>query len=474
MIPNLIHFSPQLALAALVIILMLQTSFYRSPRLSQLICIAGLLTAFVVALVTVPYDSVAVMSLSRVQPASHFFLTLVLLSAISTAWLQYHYGNSANEWQDEFYMLLTLATLGASIVITAAHAATLILGLELLSLSVLAMLAYQRDRQTGLEAAFKFLILSGLATATMLLGLAYLYAVSGALTFPELFTPASQSEQTQAFGTIGLFLLLIGLCFKLSLMPFHWWTPDVYHGAPVNSTLFLATVSKTAAFVVLLQVLLYLPVDAAKSVIKLLSGIAILSMVGGNLLALQQTNLKRLFAYSAIAHMGYILVAALLALNADSPLALEGASYYLLAYVLSSIAIFGALTSLSNSTTNRDCEQVQDIRGLFWRHPALASVLLVATLSMAGMPLTVGFIGKFYLLSLAVEQMAWWLIGAMILGSVIGLFYYLRVILSLFEQQDEAAVLSRRSVWLSLITLGVVLFGVLPEALGRHISTLFS
>jgi len=217
-----------------------------------------------------------------------------------------------------------------------------------------------------------------------------------------------------------------------------------------------------------------MPDQASSLLAAILGGVAILSMIGGNLLALQQQNLKRLFAYSAIAHMGYILVAAILAIRVNDKLALEGSSYYLLAYVLASIAIFSTLTLLSDK--NSDCEYMDDIRGLFWRHPYLATVLILATLSMAGMPLTVGFIGKFYLLSVAVEHSAWWLISAMILGSVIGLFYYLRVIICLFNQtEEEARSFHRyRSVWLGLVTLCILVFGILPDQLGAQIAALFS
>jgi len=474
MIENLLYFTPQLLLATLALVLMLQTSFMRAARVSQSICMLGLIATVVATISLAPAQGVAVTSLIHIQPASNFFILLVLASALSTVLLQFKYGEGSREVQDEFYILTTLATLGACILVTAAHAATLLLGLELMSLSILAMLAYQRDRQSSLEGAIKFLILSGAATAFFLLGLAFLYATSGSLTFPALFQVAIPTAETQLFSKTGLFLLLIGLCFKLSLMPFHWWTPDVYQGAPVNSTLFLATVSKAAAFAILLRLLTIMPDQASSLLAAILGGVAILSMIGGNLLALQQQNLKRLFAYSAIAHMGYILVAAILAIRVNDKLALEGSSYYLLAYVLASIAIFSTLTLLSDK--NSDCEYMDDIRGLFWRHPYLATVLILATLSMAGMPLTVGFIGKFYLLSVAVEHSAWWLISAMILGSVIGLFYYLRVIICLFNQtEEEARSFHRyRSVWLGLVTLCILVFGILPDQLGAQIAALFS
>ena len=476
MIDNLSYFSPQLILASLVLVLMIQTSIRRSETAAQMICLTGLFLAIAATLHFTPSTRLLVTELVVIQPLSQFLNFLILLSALSSVLLQTRYSTRSREVQDEFYMLISLATLGACILTTANHGATLVLGLELMSLSILAMIGYQRQRHLALEASLKFLILSGSASAFLLFGMALLYAGTGSLLLPELMQVSQNAPNLLLLTQIGMVMVIIGLGFKLSLIPFHWWTPDVYQGAPVNSTLFLATVSKTAVFGVLLHLLLLVSGPVTESLIAVLSGVAIISMLGGNLLALQQANLKRLFAYSAIAHMGYVLVAAILGIQVNNSMALEGSSYYLLAYVLASIAIFSVLTMLSNITKDSDFEQIDEVRGLFWTHPWLATTLLFATLSMAGMPLTVGFIGKFYLLAMAVEHSAWWLISAMIVGSVIGLYYYLRVIFSLFAQSEQ--VLPNSSVitrtWVGFIALGILILGVLPGTLGGHIAALFT
>mgnify|MGYP003641246606 FL=1 len=207
--------------------------------------------------------------------------------------------------------------------------------------------------------------------------------------------------------------------------------------------------------------------------VRMLSWMAIASMLLGNWLALQQRSLKRLMAYSAIAHMGYVLVAGVIAMGIDHSLVLEGASYYLLAYLVASILIFAVLTLLSKLDEQQDLDDLPQLQGLFWQHPWLASVMTLAFLSLAGMPITIGFIGKFYLLTLAVKLSAWWLVTTMLVGSAVGLYYYLRVIFTLFAplqrdiQQTSGAYLSK--MWIGVITAGLLLLGILPGLLGDEL-----
>ena len=228
-------------------------------------------------------------------------------------------------------------------------------------------------------------------------------------------------------------MLLIGLGFKLSLAPFHLWTPDVYQGAPAPVASFLATASKVSVFALLLRYVIETHATRYAAIVDALSMLAILSIVVGNVMALQQPNLKRLLAYSAIAHFGYMLVA----LIASGPLASEAVGVYLLTYSITTLAAFGVITLVS-SPLDREAEALSDYRGLFWQRPALAAILSVALLSLAGVPLTAGFLGKFYVLGAGVDQHLWLLLGAVVAGSGIGLFFYLRAMIQLYLSPTPA------------------------------------
>ncbi|GAB3012304.1 NADH-quinone oxidoreductase subunit N [Bowmanella dokdonensis] len=464
--------SPVLLLSAGILVLMLQTSWQRHAALARGLTLLILLLTLAAHLYWYPSQAQTLTLLFEHEPVGAFFTLMLLLAGLSVAFLQGPYsGGQSREVSEEFYLLLLLSTLGAMLLVMARHVAGVLISIELMSLSMLAMLAYNRQRRDSLEGAIKYLLLSGAATSLMLLGFGILYAVTGKLLLTEML-----AVSPGLLGKAGMVLVVAALAFKLSLVPLHFWTPDVYQGAPLNSTLLLTTLSKAAVFALLIKLMLMIPEGFAQDLIRMLSWMAIASMLLGNWLALQQSNLKRLMAYSAIAHMGYVLVAAVIAMDLDHRLVLEAAAYYLLAYLIASILIFSVLANLSRLDADQDVDRIEQIRGLFWQHPWLAVILALAFLSLAGMPVTVGFIGKFYLLTLAVKLSAWWLLSAMLIGSAVGLYYYLRVIFSLFAEPDQqrhstpAFYLSK--LWLGLIAGSLLVLGLLPGLLGDHLGRL--
>lgn len=306
----------------------------------------------------------------------------------------------------------------------------------------------------------------------MLFGFALLYAATGSLGFGEMAQRLSQHPGATQSALIGSAAVLVfaGIAFKLSLVPFHLWTPDVYQGAPAPVSAFLATVSKGAVFVVMLRWLL----DAGLIVnTTLLTGVAVLaalSMLAGNLLALLQQNIKRLLAYSSIAHLGYlsVLVVALAGL-ADGAFAVEATAYYLTAYTLATLTAFALIGMQRGASDHSEIDTLASLGGLFWRQPLLAVSLAVALLSLAGLPLTAGFIGKFYIFQAAVAAGLWWLIAAMVVGSGIGIFYYLRIIYTMSKPGSpgndvtySVGPISGTMVYVILIALILVL-GILPQ-----------
>ncbi|MDF2176659.1 NADH-quinone oxidoreductase subunit N [Aliiglaciecola sp. CAU 1673] len=468
---ELISLLPVLVLASGIMVLMLQTASRRSEHLSRWICLLTLILSLAAQLWHYPDAAQPITRLLAFEPVGAFFGILVLVAGVSVTLIQGPYAAKQREPAEEFYLLLLCSCLGALLLTLASHVGTVILSLELMSLPFLAMMAYNRQRTDALEAAFKYLILSGAASSLLLMGFALLYVTGGTLELAHILP-----EQPGLLARAGLVLVMAALAFKLSLVPLHIWTADVYQGANLSATLLLTSVSKAAAFALLIKLMLATPPVFARDLYLMLSLMAIASMLLGNWLALLQNSIKRLMAYSAIAHMGYALVAAIVATQSGHRLVVEGAAYYLLAYLIASILIFGILALLSDLGADADKDDIHDVKGLFWQHPWLAVGLSLAFLSLAGMPITVGFIGKFYLLTLAVKSELWWLIAAMLLGSAVGLYYYLRVIFSLYAEgkKGETAVTGNHTSrgWLGLMAAVLLLLGILPGLLGDRLGLL--
>ena len=294
------------------------------------------------------------------------------------------------------------------------------------------MVAYVTDRERALEAGIKYLILASASAAFLLFGMALIYADAGTMEFSRI-RELSFSGSGLALLLPGIALTVTGIGFKLGVVPFHLWTPDVYEGAPAPVAAFVATTSKSAMVALLLRYFYVSNALQYRAVFLVFSIIAIASMCAGNLLALRQNNVKRILAYSSIAHFGYILVAFL----AGGTMAIEAVSFYLVAYTVTILAAFGIVTVLSNS--ERDAGDLEDYRGLFWRRPVIAGVFTVALLSLAGIPATMGFLGKFYVLAAGAAADAWALIIILVVTSVAGLFYYLRVVVMLYSAPPEHA-----------------------------------
>ena len=394
-----------------------------------------------------------------------FFFALFSLAAIATAVLSGRYLGTRATHREEFYLLLATATLGAAATAGASHFATFLLGLEVLSISLYAMIAYPEEGHPPLEAAAKYLILSGAASSTILFGMALIYAASGSLSFEP---PGDIAAGEQNVLVLGQAMLLVGVFFKLSLVPFHMWTPDVYQGAPAPVTGFVATVSKGAVFAVLLRYAIDADLLSSRTLGLVVAVIAVVSMVGGNILALLQTNLKRLLAYSSIAHLGYLMIAVVVAgTAAGRALGVESGLFYVAGYFLMTLAAFGVVTVLSNDS--EDADQIAGYDGLLWRRPVIGAVLAAAALALAGIPLTVGFFAKFYLVAAGVGNAAWGLVWALVVGSAIGIYYYLRIVFAMTKRPDgDHPHDGRRVPWEGLATVAllgllIVLLGIYPS-----------
>ena len=378
-----------------------------------------------------------------------------------------------------------LATLGTTVLACASHFMSVFLGLELLSVSVYGMIAYLRRRSISIEAGVKYLILAAISSAFLLFGMALIYARLGTMELARMAELLGQAGAPTALAgdvmiLAGLGMMVVGFGFKLAIVPFHMWTPDVYQGAPAPVTAFVATASKGAVMALLLRFASMMNFDPQGGLWFLFSILAVASMFLGNLLALHQKSLKRLLAYSSIAHLGYVLVAFL----AGGAAAGEAVSFYLLAYTVTSLGAFGVITVLSRTADRSgddvipsDLDAIEHYRGLGRRRPWLAGVLTAMLFSLAGIPLTAGFVGKFLLLSAGAGAALWTLVLLLAVNSALGIYYYLRVVVAIYlrdetgpapqPHESEPRMTVAGGLALGVLTTLVVIIGVFPQPVMR-------
>jgi NADH-quinone oxidoreductase subunit N len=458
---DLLTISPLIVLSLAAVVVMLVAAFRRSHALALGLTLGGLAATFGTLFVAASRAARDVTPLVRMDAYTLFFIGLLTAAAAVVALLSWHYLHGLRVQPEEYYVLLLTATLGGATLAASTHFASLFLGLEILSVSLYGLIVYAIHRETAVEAAVKYLVLAGATSAFLIFGMALIYAESG------MMTAAGVSELVARLGadvvvTIGVVMLLVGVGFKLAVVPFHMWTPDVYEGAPAPVTAYVATVSKGAVFAVLLRFLLPVSTDQGSTVFLALTAVAIASMVAGNLLALRQDNVKRILAYSSIAHLGYLLVAFL----ATGERAGVAVGFYLIAYFATTLAAFGVVAALS--TPDRDADHIGDYRGLGARHPVLAAVFTVALLSLAGMPLTMGFIGKFVIVTAGSGAALWAMVIVLVVTSTIGLYYYTRLIVAMYARRPEEEAAPADGAPLAAVpggTLAVSVLGVLTAFL---------
>jgi NADH-quinone oxidoreductase subunit N len=392
------------------------------------------LAALLPARSAVPRD---VTPLLRVDGYALLFLTLLLSAVGILVIISLPYLRARRRGDEAYYALLLFASVGMGVLACSNHFASFFLGLETLTVSLYVLLGYLRGERPSLEAAAKYLVLAAMASGLLLFGVALLYAATGTLVLPAVAAAAAdllRGGAAEASWVIaGSLFLLAGFAFKLALVPFHMWSPDVYQGAPAPITALIATGSKGAVIAVLLRMVAASPAGDAP-LTGLLGGLAIVTMLGGNLLALMQTDIKRLLAYSSVAHIGYIFVA--LATGAAN--GGQAVIFYTITYVVTTLGTFGVVAVLS-AERGVEADDLAAYRGLGRRRPGLAAVLAVMLLSLAGVPPTGGFLAKFAVLGAAVSAGRNGLALTMVLASAIAIYYYLRVLVTLYMEPEEAS-----------------------------------
>ena len=426
--------------------------------------LATLVGAAIITLAT--FNTMPVLAFSNlvVDDMLSDVLKLMLYLAVAVVLIYSRsYIKTRDLYRGEFFVLVLFALLGMMVMVSASHFLTLYLGLELLSLSLYALVALQRDSRNATEAAMKYFVLGALASGMLLYGMSMIYGATGNLELAKVAATIPSLDHLDTVLVFGLVFVVAGMAFKLGVAPFHMWVPDVYHGAPTAITLFIGSAPKIAAFAFVMRLL----VDGLGELVAhwqpMLVLMALLSMAIGNIAAIAQTNMKRMLAYSTISHMGFLLLGFL----AGSANGYSSAMFYVLVYVLMSLGGFGMILLLSRAGFEAD--QLEDFKGLNRRNPWYAFMMLLVMVSMAGIPPTVGFFAKLSVLQAALQAGYLWLVIFAVLMSVIGAFYYLRIVkLMYFDEPTDTAPIAAHAdqrVLMSVNGLAILALGVLPQPL---------
>ena len=370
----------------------------------------------------------------------------------------------------ELVFLTLSSALGMLILVSAADLLMIFIGLELMSLSLYLMIGMSHEEKLAKEAALKYFILGGFASAIFLYGVAFIFGSTGSTNILDFFEEAKSLIVTNRLFLFGITFVIIGFCFKVSIAPFHAWTPDVYQGAPTPLTGFMATAVKTVSFAAFLRIIATHSLEGSQNLFDVLQWLAVITMLVGNTAAILQTNLKRMIAYSSVAHSGYILVGIITAgVSEVGSFGASGIIFYLISYALMTMGAFAIVSMMENSENS--IVNVDDLAGLAQKRPILALCFTVFMLSLAGVPPTVGFFGKFYLFNAAIGEGLLWLAVWGMVSSVIGLYYYLRPVVIMYMKDGDSEIASHS---LNATTVMVVVSAICILMLGLISGPIFT
>jgi NADH-quinone oxidoreductase subunit N len=461
---------PELMWCGFGMLAMLLQPFVRNRRFFTALAFLGALAGTLASCVAFRYAGIGFYGLVQSDAFSFFFHLLLGTVALLVVLAAGPYLNRERLPVAEFYALLLFATAGMGVLASAQELLTAFIGLEMSSISSYVLAGYRRDSLKSSESAMKYFLLGSFATAFFLYGIALVYGATGTTMLNKM----GNADTTSTLLKLGLAMILIGLGFKVAAAPFQVWTPDVYEGAPTPVTALFSAGPKAAAFALLLRIFATVPA-ATHFWFWAFWVLAVLTMFAGNLGALVQTNIKRLLAYSSIAHAGYILVAfaAVTSMaqggSANAAPAYAAVLFYLLSYALVKLGAFTIVSQLGGAGEKN--LSLDDYAGLSERQPVVAAMLSIYLLSLLGLPVTAGFFGKFYIFKAAVNSHLIWLAVLMAINSVIGAYYYLRVIVVMYMREPSAEAAAAAPVnfpltvnaVLAVTAIGTILFGVLPN-----------
>jgi len=450
---------PFLIIATAPVVIMLVVSVLRNYRVVYWFSVLSLMAAFASIFFILPAIPHSIEPLFIIDVYSLFFLGIVIISALLVTMISFEYIQQLSGVREEYYMILFTSTLGAALLAVANHFVLFFLGIETLSISLYILIAFQRSKSNSVEAGIKYLILASVSSAFLLFGMALIYTAYGTMQFTAIASALESGSQLSLLVISGFGMMMVGIGFKLALVPFHMWTPDVYQGAPAPVSAYVASVSKGGVMAILIRFFFNLRGFENQYLFITISAIAILSMFIGNILAIRQKNIKRLLGYSSIANMGYLIIILL----TGSSRGVQASVFYLISYFITTIGAFGVISLLS--TKEYEAEKIDDFKGLFWKRPGIAIVFTLALLSLAGIPITSGFIAKFYVILEGMKAGLLLLVISLIINSVIGLYYYLRIITTLFSAATDKrlpAISASGNITLAVIGVSILVLGIYP------------
>lgn len=393
------------------------------------LALAGLVIIFVSTLIFQGENQRFLGGMYIVDAYATFFKQLVIISAFLVVLISLEYVSKLGYYQSEYYSLIVFITLGMMIMVSAGDLVTFYVGLELMTLSFVILTTFLKRKSTSTEAGLKYLILGAMSSGVLLYGLSLIYGAAGT-TIIEDIVQSIAINGIQPILVLGMIFALSGFAFKISAVPFHMWSPDIYEGAPTPVTAFLAVASKAASFAVFVRVFIISLPDLSNLWIVIVTLLAVLTMVFGNVVAIPQTNIKRMLAYSSIAQAGYMLIG----LVAFSELGVAALLFYSMTYVFANVGAFAVVTAFYNQTGSL---QIKDYAGLAKRSPLLAATMFICLVSLAGLPPLAGFVGKLLLFTAIIEQGIIWLAFIGIIMSMVSVYYYFIVVKVMYLGKPE-------------------------------------
>ena len=473
-VPDFYPAAAEIFVAVMALVTMLASAFARSiaRSLAYYATQFTLIAAAFVTIYTMQGEPVYTFNNLFISDLMGDFLKLMIYFSTAIALL---YGRAylADRKLDrpEYYVLALLMTLGMMVMVSANHMLSMYIGLEMMSLALYTMVAFDRNSPRSTEAAMKYFVLGALASGLLLYGMSMIYGATGSLEFSSIAQAVYNQTANQIVLMFGLVFLVAGICFKLGVVPFHMWVPDVYEGAPTAVTLMISTAPKLAAFAMAVRLLIWALFDVAEEWQGMLMMVAVASIALGNLAAIAQQNIKRMLAYSGISHMGFMLLGLLAGVvDGDRHFALNAyssAMFYAVSYVIMSLASFGMLILLSRA--GFEAENIDDFKGLNKRSPWFALMMLFVMFSMTGVPFFIGFFAKLAVLQAVVAAGYFWLAVVAVLLSVAGAFYYLRVVKVMYFDApvDESPIQAPAEVRIMLSANGIAIaaLGLAPQML---------
>lgn len=407
-----------------------------------------------------PFDG-----LLNVDTFSLIFNGLIFLSAILTVFLSLSYMRRTGTMLAEYYVMILAVVMGMSVIAMSADLMMIFLGVELLSIPLYVLAAFLRERRSSVEAGLKYFLLGAFASGFLLYGIVLLYGATGST---RIALVVAHTLQAPPSGLLlgGFALIAIGLAFKIAAVPFHMWAPDVYEGSPTPITAFMATGVKIAGFAAIIRIFAHVTPPASSTLASGTAVLAFLTMLVGNLGALTQTNIKRLLAFSSVAHAGYLLVGLSAGLSSGSQEAYRAITFYLAAYTFMNVGAFGIVIFLN--FRGEECNEIDDMSGLSRKHPGLALAMAIFMFTLAGLPPSAGFFGKFYLFKAAVDAGLIWLAVAAVILAVVSLYYYLKVITTMYlrppkEETPEAEYCPYLVAVTMISVIGIFVLGLIPK-----------